>query len=275
MKKSELKNLVKAITDNESLPIEERIEQVMNMRSEMTEEDEKANLRNDVVFFSMMIEMIEKDNGPHIYDGDLLMLYSMLLETYDNLNDYKPMKKVAYAVTELLRDEMTKWEDIEETVPEIIESMGDSVYNHALYEILLHYIRAAWKAGKLNEDLKGRVRKFLKLRILLDDNDHLDYRLIPNELKDAIAQLFTPQDLIKIIMHPEIGHLKKDPVEYTWEWENIYYDMEAKLEDRFANAPRHMGFCFKYWSAKQELLNEEYGIKWRSPSIMNPHVMFD
>ncbi len=275
MKKSELKHLIEAITNDESLSLEERTEQVMNMRSEMSVEDEKENLRNDVVFFSMLIEMIDKENGPHIHDAELLVLYSMLLETYDELDDYKPMKKVAYDITELLRLEMTKWEDMEETLPEIIESVGDSVYNHALYELLLYYIRAAWKAGKLNEEMKGRVRKFLKLRILLDDNDRLDYRLLPNELKEAIARLFTPQELLKIIMNPEIGHLKKDPVEYTWHWENIYYDMEAKLDERFASAPRYMGFCFKYWSAKMDLLKEEYGIDWRSPALMNPHVIFD
>ena len=51
--------------------------------------------------------------------------------------------------------------------------------------------------------------------------------------------------------------------------------MEAELERRFANAPRHMGFCFHYWSAEKELLKEKYDIEWRSPSQMNPGVMFD
>jgi hypothetical protein len=35
-----------------------------------------------------------------------------------------------------------------------------------------------------------------------------------------------------------------------------------------------MGFCFAYWSARREVL-EAHGIQWRSPHIMNPHVMFD
>lgn len=199
----------------------------------------------------------------------------MLGETYDELEDYRSLKGVAYDVLTLLRDEMTKWEAIEETLPEIIDTIGDSAYNHALYELLLFYIRAAWRAGKLNADMKGRVRKFLKLRILLEDADYFDFRLLPNELKEKIGELFTSQELLKIILNPEIGHLKKDPVEYTWKWEDICYDVDDKLNDRFANAPRHMGFCFKYWSAKRDLLMDEYGIDWHSPSQMNPHVIFD
>ena len=38
--------------------------------------------------------------------------------------------------------------------------------------------------------------------------------------------------------------------------------------------PRGMGFCFNYWSAKRAALARR-GIQWRSPSAMNPRVMFD
>ncbi|WP_294456636.1 hypothetical protein [uncultured Bacteroides sp.] len=39
--------------------------------------------------------------------------------------------------------------------------------------------------------------------------------------------------------------------------------------------PRGMGFCFAYWNTKAQVLKADYGIEWRSPAIMNPHVMFD
>lgn len=275
MKKPGIKPLIEKIAANESVDIPDRIDMALEARESIKSDDEKTNLKNDIDIFSVLIEMVKKDNDPHIYDEDLLALYSLLLDTYDQLDDYRPMKRVAYDVLELIRHEMTKWEVLNETIPEILESLGNSIYNHAIYEILLFYIRAAWKSGNLDEGMKGWARKLLKLRILLDEADYFDFRLLPNELKDALAHLFTPQELLKIILHPEIGSLKKDPVEYTWKWEDIYYDLEDKLEYRFANAPRHMGFCFKYWSTKQELLREEYGIEWRSPSLMNPHVRFD
>ncbi len=30
-----------------------------------------------------------------------------------------------------------------------------------------------------------------------------------------------------------------------------------------------------YWQAKKPLLEREYGIRWRDPGEMNPHVIFD
>ena len=35
-----------------------------------------------------------------------------------------------------------------------------------------------------------------------------------------------------------------------------------------------MGFCHSYWSAKRAALARR-GIEWRSPSAMNPRVIFD
>lgn len=275
MKKSELKEDITKITSNESLSIDERIDLVLNLRNNFSNDDDKKNRKNDIIFLSLMIEMVEKENAPHIYDMELLELYGLLMETYDELEEYREMKGLAHSVLELLRPQLTKWDAAQETVPVIIEALGNSVYNHALFELLLLYIRMAWKAGKLNESIKGFARKMLKLHILLEDAGSKDFRLLPQELRDALANLFTPSELLKIILSPDIGHLKKDPVEYSWEWEDIYYHIEDKLEQRFANAPKHMGFCFKYWEAKKELLKEEYNIDWRSPAQMNPRVRFD
>ncbi len=99
--------------------------------------------------------------------------------------------------------------------------------------------------------------------------------MLTKEMEQALASLFTPVELMKIIMNPAIGRLKSDPVEYTRRWEDIYYEVERKLDERFANAPRGRGFCHQLWNAKRDLLRDEYGIDWRSPSQMNPRVRFD
>ena len=70
------------------------------------------------------------------------------------------------------------------------------------------------------------------------------------------------------------GMLKVDPVQATSEWENVIYDIEKELEEQLKDEPRGMGFCFGYWSAKRAALARR-GIEWRSPSMMNPGVMFD
>ena len=70
------------------------------------------------------------------------------------------------------------------------------------------------------------------------------------------------------------GMLKVDPVQATPEWENVIYEVEKEVDEQLKDEPRGMGFCFSYWSAKRAALARR-GIEWRSPSAMNPRVMFD
>lgn len=269
-----MKEQINEIVSDESKSVEERIDMMFSLRDSLSCDDESQGLKLDVQFFTSLIEMVIGENGPHVYDRELLQLYVLLAETYVGLHDYRELGDVARGVLDVIRYDVTGWEAMEDTLPRIIDAVGESVYNHALYELLLYYLRAAYQAGKLDSSFAGRARKMLKLKVLLDDSDWLD-RLLDKELQKAIAGLFSSEELLNIILRPQIGHLRKDPVEYTWEWEDIYYDVESKLEERFASAPRFMGFCFTYWNAKRELLEEEYGIKWHSPSQMNPGVMFD
>ena len=70
------------------------------------------------------------------------------------------------------------------------------------------------------------------------------------------------------------AHLKFDPVERTEEYEDLIYDVEKECDRRLKGEPRGMGFCFSYWATRRAVL-AAYGIEWRSPSYMNPRVMFD
>ena len=68
--------------------------------------------------------------------------------------------------------------------------------------------------------------------------------------------------------------LKYDPVEDSQAYLTVIDEVEKKLYEELKDEPRHMGFCFRYWSLKRAVL-ATYGIEWRSPNIMNPHVHFD
>lgn len=244
------------------------------MRQQLVFKDEKERLRNDVDYYDCMIRMIEKEDTERVEDLARLQLYALLAETYVELEDYRPIYKLAQEVLEMIRHEDVAWEAMAETLPRIIDAVTETVYHHAEYELLLIYILMAFKTGNLTDEFKGRVRKWMKLHLLLEESGWLDFRLT-KELERAMADMFTQTELIKIMLDPKIGHLRTDPVEYTWEWEKIYYDVEDELDRRLANVPRQMGFCFQYWGTKRELLMEKYGIDWRSPSQMNPRVMFD
>lgn len=70
------------------------------------------------------------------------------------------------------------------------------------------------------------------------------------------------------------GHLKSDPVEWTGEYEKVIDDVERELDLILYNHRRGMGFCHAVWYYKTHVL-EMHGIRWRSPHVMNPRVMFD
>ena len=68
--------------------------------------------------------------------------------------------------------------------------------------------------------------------------------------------------------------LRYDPIEDSEVYLSVIDEVECRLHEELKGEPRHMGFCFRYWSAKRDLL-AEYGIEWRSPGVMNPRVIFD
>lgn len=72
-----------------------------------------------------------------------------------------------------------------------------------------------------------------------------------------------------------IGHLKNDPIEWSAEYESNIDEAHRKIYAQLEDLPRGMGFCFAYWHAKQQVLKEDYDIEWKTPSQMNPGVMFD
>ena len=71
------------------------------------------------------------------------------------------------------------------------------------------------------------------------------------------------------------GHLKHDPVEWTARWEEVIDEAEAKAYARLQEHPQGMGFCHAYWPTLSAILAEDYDIQWRSPSQMNPKILFD
>ena len=270
MKTKEIIHRLKEIASDTSLSIDDRIENIFSIR-----ESENWSGDIDIECFKILIAEIKEEQAVSTHIEELLALYVLLAEAYVATNIFRPLEQLSCDVREVLRDDRISWDVIEETVPRIIDALEDSVYNHEYYRLLLIYLATAFKNNKLGTEQKGRVRHLLKLRLHLDDIYKWHDHLLTNEMQVAIASLFSPEELLKIILNPTIGHLKCDPVEYTCEWEKIYYDVEDYLKERFANVHRHMGFCFMYWSAKQDYLKERYNIEWHSPAQMNPRVIFD
>ena len=71
------------------------------------------------------------------------------------------------------------------------------------------------------------------------------------------------------------GHLKHDPIEWTARWEEIIDEADREVFRRLGDHPRGMGLCHAYWHERASVLQANYGLRWRSPAIMNPRVHFD
>ncbi len=65
------------------------------------------------------------------------------------------------------------------------------------------------------------------------------------------------------------GLPKNDPVELSAEYLAVIDEVEELIEKN-----KKVNICFEYWSLKADYL-EERGIRWCSPAMLNPGVMFD
>ncbi|MDE5881218.1 MAG: hypothetical protein K2H60_05765, partial [Muribaculaceae bacterium] len=125
-------------------------------------------------------------------------------------------------------------------------------------------------AGLNTSQYRKEAEKVVKLDILLEPDAFKEEN---PELDNILATMFTSAEIIDMIHSPYIGFLAVDRVEYTWEWESIALEVDKRVEEILKDVPKGMGFCFHYWSAKEDLLKKEYGIQWHSPAVMNPRVM--
>lgn len=73
------------------------------------------------------------------------------------------------------------------------------------------------------------------------------------------------------------GELYYDKVELTDEYKSVIDEVEKKLDRKLQTHPRYKrtGYCHIYWYEKKKILMDKYGISWRSPSELNPAVLFD
>lgn len=69
--------------------------------------------------------------------------------------------------------------------------------------------------------------------------------------------------------------IQHDPIEDDPQLADIFAKAEKIVEAELKGKPRGIGFCHQYWATKQRVLKEEFGVDWKSPSEMNPDILFD
>ncbi|MBT0653067.1 BPTI/Kunitz-type proteinase inhibitor domain-containing protein [Geomobilimonas luticola] len=71
--------------------------------------------------------------------------------------------------------------------------------------------------------------------------------------------------------------LAHDPVENDPRYAEVFKNIDDEVKALLADHPQRgaEGFVNIYWGTKKRVLKEKYGIDWRSPGELNPHVLFD
>jgi len=68
---------------------------------------------------------------------------------------------------------------------------------------------------------------------------------------------------------------RADAIEYSPAYTGVIAEVERRLAERMkAEDVQGLGSCHVYWAFKRDLLKEK-GIRWRSPSEMNPDTSYD
>lgn len=68
--------------------------------------------------------------------------------------------------------------------------------------------------------------------------------------------------------------IKTDPIIYSDEYLRIELKLEQLIRAEIGEGG-YMGFCHKYWWTKKKILEDKFGIDWKSPVELNPEVNFD
>lgn len=139
----------------------------------------------------------------------------------------------------------------------VAEQMADCLYDHP--RLLLELKETESEILQYIEALEGH-----DLQILEDLQEEIDTLRANIEAADEGRW----EDIAAS------GHLKHDPVEWTKAYEEVIDEAEKEAYSHLTDIPRGMGFCFAYWAEKRDALAKR-GIEWKSPSRMNPGVLFD
>lgn len=224
---------------------------------------------------SIMAPMLEQESSPK-RDGELLCGATLLAEQLVAERRYREVKECGELALEIIGLNAEGIRSLAlDALPRLIDAVESTVYNHLQRDLLRALLLAAHDEGRDMDDYFDEAETFIKLTISLGPDPYQPRDERADELRRILAKMFSSEQLLRIIERPWPGHLRRDPVEFTWEWEDLYYNMCDELDRRLADVPRGMGFCFRYWSAQAEYLKKRHGIEWRSPSQMNPRVMFD
>ena len=234
--------------------------------------EKKENVQLSIEELNEIMEQLMADENAENRDVELICGMALLAEGYVDRKEYDNVREQAQTALEVI-DSFNAPEDLKlQVLKRLIKAVESTPFHHLLRDLLAAYVLKAHHADLKTSEYRKEAEKVVKLDILLEPDA---FKEDNRELDHILATMFTSAEIIDMIHSPHIGFLAVDRVEYTWEWESIALEVDKRVEEILKDVPKGMGFCFHYWSTKEDLLKKEYGIQWHSPAVMNPRVMFD
>ena len=259
------------IAQDNNLSVIERVAQIVELQQSLPEYSDDA-FKASVPAYETVRQLLLNDNYEGCHTSDLLMCNSMLAEAYIRNNRTWLVAPLAQHTIDMLTGAIVDDNETIDMIVAAIDRMCSALYGHPRMSMKLYSLQYGFEKGRQvpnEETLKEAAEKIISLATLTD----CDTWYAP--LKEEFAELLGAEMLREIENNPYTGHLKVDPVEYTEAYENAIDAVEEEVNRRMGDQEYAMGMCFEIWSTKKEILAEKYGIEWRTPSQMNPRVMFD
>ena len=259
------------IAQDNNLSVIERVAQIIELQQSLPEYSQDS-FTASLPAYETVRTLLLNDNYEGCHTSDLIMCNSMLAEAYYRNNRSWSIAPLAQHTIDMLTGAIVDDEETIDMIVAAIDRMCYVLHSHPRIQMRLYSMQYAFEKDRKipNEDtLKEAAEKIITFATLTDCDTWYE------PLKEEFVELLGSDMVREIENNPYTGHLKVDPVEYTEAYENAIDAVEEEVAARMNNEPYGMGMCFEIWSIKKEILSSKYGIEWRTPSQMNPRVMFD
>ena len=222
--------------------------------------EKELDYRKELADARAAIKDMPLQGAPEVIDAYMEVVYGLVLLAEQDLREQDHEWEIASLARELLvlGRQLEQYDHVVSTLYTAADRMLNAVSEHPRLKAEL--LRFKIEVLERGCEVSGHESS------LVDDlNDELEAL----EHNIALADAGKPEAIT------QTGHLKHDPIEWTARWEEIIADAARTVFDALADTPRGMGFCHAYWHTRAEVLRRDYGLKWRSPAVMNPRVLFD
>jgi hypothetical protein len=136
-------------------------------------------------------------------------------------------------------------------------------------------VQPAWVVSRELSKLLTKAIGNLACELKLPNPGKTDIQL--NMLPTNVNELGTIDEEKERQLQAFHDSFKRDPIEDDPEYEELLKIVDEIVDKKLERHPMRggMGFCHVVWDTKKRVLKNQYNIDWRTPSEMNPHIIFD